>query len=268
MTRRATIVVVVLLTLLLSFRVCTLKLWGENIWLRLYNHQIVKNRYDKTKVPFARVGEALSDDMRMRALRICALCCVLTPSKLNDAYQAFNADQKGGAIYWNQLHPLSEKDATLSEDVQSVQRFARAVAETTTGKTLYPFAFSMWNTFVLKYTGTKGSFGWHYDSEDAEDYRLLFCVDRTSQCGTVEYRNSAGLVEEIDLDVGESYILRGSTTFHRVTNNPGPDDERVMLGFHFSETPEKVSKNLNYFASLAAWRLGPALSVWWNQDAH
>jgi hypothetical protein len=69
----------------------------------------------------------------------------------------------------------------------------------------------------------------------------------------------------VDLDHGQGYLLRGSTTYHRVLNNENEDDERLMLGFHFTEAPRKVTKNLCYFATLTKWRVFPALSVILNQ---
>jgi hypothetical protein len=179
-------------------------------------------------------------------------------SHLNDAYRAFNADSKGGAIYWNDIKPFADENMELYDEIRSVQRFAQNVAENETGKVLYPFEFSMWNVFVLKYTGKKGSFDWHYDSESREDYRVLICVRRTPQCGIVEYYDDRGRVQHID--------LQEATTYHRVTLNANDDDERLMLGFHFSETPNKITKNLCYFSALTRWRLNDVLSVWWNQD--
>jgi len=82
----------------------------------------------------------------------------------------------------------------------------------------------------------------------------------------VEYKNERGETKSIDIQAGQCYILRGSTTFHRVTNNKGENDRRVMLGFHFSKTPNKTTKNLCYFATLTNWSLGPSLQILFNQN--
>lgn len=254
--------------IIILIQICMIRLWHENIWVRIYNHQIVKNIYDQKKKPFTYIGKSLPFDLHERARAVSSMCCALKTSKLNDVYRAFNSDQKGGAIYWNQMKPIVMADETRQADLTALQMYAKAIAEKATGKALYPFKFSMWNAFVLKYTGTKGSFGWHYDSEDAEDYRVLICVSRTGGCGKVEYYDDTGSIQEIDLMTGQYYVLRGSTTFHRVTNNKNKDDERLMLGFHFSERPNKVTRNMCYFANLTNWKFNSVLSVWWNQDQY
>ena len=75
-------------------------------------------------------------------------------------------------------------------------------------------------------------------------------------------------MQTIDLEYGQGYNLRGSTTFHRVLNNEQPDDERLMLGFHFSNKPNKVTKNLCYFSNLTNWEVKDALNVFLNQDKY
>lgn len=169
-------------------------------------------------------------------------------------------------IYWHQLKEFIAEDKELEQSISDVQDFARKFAEEYVGTNLYSFDFSMWNAFVLKYTGTQGSFGWHYDSEDSEDYRVLSCVHKTKTCGKAQYIDEENVVQTVDLEYGQGYILRGSTTFHRVLNNEEPNDERLMLGFHFSETPSKVTKNLCYFATLTNWKIQPALQVFIHQN--
>lgn len=245
-----------------------LKLWDENIWYRIYMHQYVKNRLDLNKIPFIKEGPKLPPDLHQKALHICDKCCTLKPSNLTEKYKAFHADKKGGAIYWNQLKKFVLEDKELEKSISDVKIFAKKFAEESVGTELYSFYFSMWNTFVLKYTGTQGSFGWHYDSEDDEDYRVLFCVYKTKTCGKVQYIDEKNTVQTIDLEYGQGYILRGSTTYHRVLNNEQPDDERLMLGFHFSKKPNKVTKNLCYFSNLTNWEVKDALNVFLNQDKY
>ena len=251
-----------------SIVIASLRLWNENLWYRIWMHQVVKTRYDPTKKPFAHAGPVLPFDIHECARIITSKCCMLKSSKLTDAYRAFNSNRKGGAIYWHQLKPYAESDPYLRECIQRVQRFACEFAESMTQKKLFPFSFSMWNTFVLKYSGMKGSFDWHYDSEDSNDYRVLVCVDRTKTCGHVEIRHANGHIESIELDPGQCYVLRGSTSYHRVTPNQTEDDERVMLGFHFSEQRDKITKNLCYFSTLTGWKLSPALRVFLTQHRY
>lgn len=258
------VVIVGALTLL----VLNLRLWNENLWYRVYMHQYVKTRYDPAKAPFVRTGPRLPAPVLSKAALLAGKCCQLKSSHLTDKYRAFNANEKGGAIYWHQLQPYLEEDPHLKECMLAVQAFAKQWAETTTGKKLHPFAFSMWNCFVLRYTGKKGSFGWHYDSEDPTDCRVLICVDRTATCGAVEFMDEEGETKTVDLEQGQCYMLRGSTSFHRVTHNQSEEDVRLMLGCHFSETPNKTTKNLCYFATLTGWQLSPATRVFLNQHKH
>lgn len=65
-------------------------------------------------------------------------------------YRAFNADNKGGAIYWNDIKPFADENMELYDEIRRVQRFAQHFAENKNGKVVYPFEFSMWNVFVLK----------------------------------------------------------------------------------------------------------------------
>ena len=246
--------------------ILNLKLWNENIWYRIYMHQYVKNRLDFNKKPFIKKGPILSPDLHKKALHVCKKCCTLKANRLTERYKAFHADNKGGAIYWHQLKKFISEDKNLDQSILDLRKFAKKFAEESVGSDLYCFDFSMWNTFVLKYTGTQGSFGWHYDSEDSEDYRVLFCVDKTKTCGKVQYIDEQNVVQTIDLEYGQGYILRGSTTYHRVINNEQPDDERLMLGFHFSKTPNKVTKNLCYFGALTNWELNSVFRTFLNQN--
>lgn len=261
MNRRIIIVCLVIILLL------NIRLWNENLWYRLYIHRL-KDTYDIRKIPFLKKCGTLPPDLYQSALHVSNKCCALKPSPLTQKYKAFHANNKGGAIYWHQLKEFYTLDKNLEVMINNLQNFAKECAENATGKKLYAFKFSMWNVFVLKYTGTQGSFGWHYDHETPEDYRVLFCINRTPTCGRVEYMDEDKKTQSLDLASGEGYILRGSTTFHRVTNNESEDDERLMLGFHFSTKPNKVTKNLCYFSTLTHWQLGPALSILWNQNRY
>ena len=151
-----------------------LKLWNENIWYRIYMHQYARNRLDINKKPFIKTGPKLPPDLHQKAFHICNKCCTLKASILTEKYKAFHADKKGGALYWHDLKKLTLEDKELEQSISDVKKFAKQFAEESVGTDLYSFDFSMWDTFVLKYTGTQGSFGWHYDSEDLDDYRVLF----------------------------------------------------------------------------------------------
>ena len=256
------IVIIIILILILNIR-----LWNENIWYRVYMHQIVKTKYDNQKIPFIQEGPFLPEVLKTDAKRLVSLCCNLKTSSLTKSYNAFDSDSKGGAIYWHDMKKFYT-DESLEKCASNVQEFAREFAEGAVGEKLYPFKHSMWNTFVLNYSGTDGSFAWHYDSETEEDYRVLFCIERTPSVGVVEYKDQQGETRSIDIQSGQCYILRGSTTFHRVTNNHNRDDRRVMLGFHFSKTPNKTTKNLCYFSTLTNWSLGPSLEILLNQDKY
>lgn len=234
-----------------------LTLWGENIWKRLYVHQFVKTRFDRRKVPLVATGFRLSPRLLCMAKMIVARDCSLKPNTLTQMYGALQSDARGGAIYSYDLgHPRGLEDIRLE---------ARTFAQDYLGTPLFSFRFSMWNAFVLKYTGTAGSFGWHYDSEDHEDVRVLVCVTATPTCGTLQYRDEKGEVKTLQLQEGHGYMLRGSTTFHRVTPNHADNDSRVMLGFHFTRSPEKITRNLCYLAALTGCRMDRLLYVWFTQ---
>ncbi len=262
---RLNIVIVIILIIIL---IMNIRLWNENLWYRIYMHQINKNIYDDKKVPFIKKGPLLTDDLKKQSKRLVSLCCNLKTSSLTKSYNAFDSDSRGGAIYWHELKKKYNDDETLQTCAFNVQEFAKQFAEEAVGEKLYPFENSMWNTFVLNYSGTDGSFAWHYDSENEEDYRVLFCIERTHSVGVVEYKDEKGEIRNIDIQAGQCYILRGSTTFHRVTNNQNKDDRRVMLGFHFSKTPKKTTKNLCYFSTLTNWSIGPSLEILFNQDKY
>lgn len=217
-------------------------------------HQVARNRYMAHKRPFVRIGPVMDASMHTDALAICNHCCALRPTKLNDRANVFNSNKSGGAMYWHQLQQ-EVKDSVTLERLRRVQAFALDFAEFACGETLHPFSFSMWHAFILKYAGIKGSFGWHYDSEDEEDVRVLICVARTETCGSVEYIDEDQRVQRIDLECGQCYLLRGSQTYHRVLHNQREEDERLMLGFHFTRTPNKTTRNLCYFGTLTGWKL-------------
>ena len=256
----------VLVILALIVFISNIRLWGMNVWYRIYMHQVVRHRYDKNKIPFIRKGPILPSDLHHDVLQISAHCCNLKTSAVSKKYGSFDSNEKGGAIYWHDLNRVFDSDSYIRQCVLNVQNFAKQFAEKEVGEKLYPFHFSVWNTFVLNYSGKDGSFSWHYDSEDSEDYRVLFCLRRTPTVGEVQYFDEQGEVKSIDLQAGQCYILRGSTTYHRVTNNRNERDSRVMLGFHFSKTANKITKNLCYFATLSGWNIAPSLGVWWNQN--
>ena len=104
-------------------------------------------------------SETSTKDLHQKAFHMCNKCCTLKASMLTEKYKAFHADKKGGALYWHDLKKLTLEDKELEQSISDVKKFAKQFAEESVGTDLCSFDFSMWDTFVLKYTGTQGSFG-------------------------------------------------------------------------------------------------------------
>lgn len=260
---RSRVVVLVILCVIVS----QLRLWDENLWIRLYNHR-KKRRYKPDKNPFVlkftpstrTLAQTVRDILQPK-------CCSLKTSAITRRiHGGFDSDEKGGALYYNHLKALCTQ-----EELTTLHNIRDSVLDDVSkliGKPLYPFRSSMWNVFYLHYSGKKGQFGWHYDHEDATDFRVLVCVDATEGVGAVEYVDSSGNVQSVELTTGEAYILCGSQTYHRVRANKTDNDRRVMLGFHCSTLPGKRTHNICYFANLTGWRFRPALEILWNQERY
>lgn len=241
-----------------------IRLWDENLWIRLYNHR-KKKGYKPERIPFVSKFTPLDGHLVQKVHAIIEpKCCTLKTSAVTRTYGAFDADGKGGALYYNHLTTLctDEELCMLHRLRDSVLNDVSAIL----GKPVYPFRSSMWNVFYLAYTGTQGQFGWHYDHEEKTDYRVLICVDATDGAGAVEFIDSAGAVQSVELATGEAYVLCGSQTYHRVRPNKTDKDRRIMLGFHCSTVPDKSTLNMCYFANLTGWRVLPSLQILWNQQ--
>jgi hypothetical protein len=261
-----------LLILMLSLVVGALcvahvSLWGENLTTRYVVHQ-QKYKFREGLQPFAqKVSVSAPPSTLLAVAAIVDLrCCALRTSPISKAFGAFDSNSNGGVMYYHHLLETCTRDEIAS--LHAFRDLTIQDASTQVGIQLYPFRLSMWNIFVLKYSGTEGSFPWHYDSEDANDLRILVCLHATDGAGEVDFIGASGDVVTIRLRSGEAYVLSGSQTFHRVTPNRCSDDLRVMIGFHCSSVPDKSTLNLCYFASLTKWSATPAPGVLVRQDEH
>ena len=235
----------VLLVLLASVR-----LWGENLWVRVYHHQFRRTRYDRSKRAWLHRLPPLPEALRQQLLALADARTHLQPSVFTARYGAFHSSAAGGATYWNHL----AHDAAAQRTVDCARQWVAGRVQDVVRAPVYAFDFSMWHCFFLKYVGEQGRFGWHYDSEDPDDVRALYCLSASDGAGHVEYIDETGAPAVVALAGGEGYALRGSTTFHRVTPNRGGTDHRTMVGFHFSRTPHKTSRNLCYLGNITGWR--------------
>ena len=256
--------VTILVAVLVVGYIAQIRLWDENIWRRIYVHQS-NNTYRRDLIPFVRKFTPSAPVARAYEL-ISPHCCTLKTSALSRRYGAFDADHRGGALYYNHLQHLLTRSELC--ELAGIRDEMIREASALVGKPLHAFSSSMWNVFYLAYTGTHGKFGWHYDSERATDYRILVCVDATDGAGAVEYIDETGVTRALTLAPGEAYILRGSQTFHRVRPNKSDNDRRIMIGFHCSEEARRTTHNLCYFGNLTGWGVRSAFRVWRNQDVY
>lgn len=186
----------------LAALLCSCRLWGESLVVRAYHHQVVRTRYDPRKAPVIETTRALEPGELAAAKRLAALCCALSPNALSRKYGAFDSDSSGGALYWHQMAPLLTP--ALWADLRAVQGAAGTAASAARRRPM------QWN--VLRYSGTEGSFSWHYDSEDPADCRVLFCTEATAGAGFVEFVDSAGQVRSLAKARGTSFKARRPST--------------------------------------------------------
>jgi hypothetical protein len=227
--------------------VASVQLWGENLWYRMWMHQVYRTHHHASLVPELQRLEAMPPEILEMALRVehgASGCITLEASA--DAYGAMRGDE--GPCFWFHL-----RDTPVAQEALAVRAWVQQQARRFDARATH-FDFSMWHAFILRYAGERGSFGWHYDAEDAGDFRVLYCLQRTPGAGEMQYIAADGEVVTVPLEPGEGYAFRGSQTFHGVSSNALPTDRRVMLGFHFTNEPGKRSLNLCYAGALAGFK--------------
>jgi hypothetical protein len=224
-----------------------------------------KKSYKRGLHPFVIKFKPSVDTSRLGQI-ITPKCCSLKSNHTSKKYGGFDANDKGGAMYFNHLINLCT-DAEMCELLDIRNDLLQNVSALL-GTPLYPFESSMWNVFYLAYSGVDGKFGWHYDHENDTDFRVLVCIEATDGAGAVEYIDAHGHVQSVHLAAGEAYVLKGSQTYHRVRPNTSEDDRRIMVGFHCSTLPHQRTLNLCYFANLTSWKISPALRILMNQDKY
>jgi hypothetical protein len=126
---------------------------------------------------------------------------------MTNAYGA-NTGEGDGPCFWFHLQqmPVARDALTVRTWVhEQALRFDERATQ---------FDFSMWHVFVLRYNRQQGAFCWHYDAEDASDFRVLYCLDRTLSAGEVQYKEADGRITELSLAAGEGYAASRSKVFN------------------------------------------------------
>jgi hypothetical protein len=96
-------------------------------------------------------------------------------TRLNNVTNAYGANtgEGDGPCFWFHL-----RQGPLARDVLALRTWVHQQALRFDQRAVQ-FDFSMWHVFVLRNNGQQGAFGWHYDAEDAGDFRVLYCLERT-----------------------------------------------------------------------------------------
>lgn len=199
-------------------------LWGENIFRRVYHH-LSNNNYNPRKVPLLHT-----------------LCQVLTEEEV--AYLQGLTVEKETALNTTRLSLLvggqysprssiyyNDMDKEMQTKLEDIGNRLIPRLETFVGP--LRLGDSNFRATLLRYEGENAQFGFHYDTEHPDCFRVLVLYEGGGTIPPFCYRDGTGLLQKVHFQVNEGIFFRGTTTHHGVEPSKDPTTKRYMVGFQY-----------------------------------
>lgn len=215
------------------------KLWNENYERRLFHH-IQNSNYDKNKIPIIYKIDKLLNIYFMHIinnLKFPITNGLNTKSKLFSILAGGQYSKKS-SLYFKSF------DKNTQDNLIYIGNIIIPRLEYICGEKL-KLANSDFKATILRYEGKDTGFGWHYDNEPNNCYRVLILIKKVGNIPTFQYKSIYNNTESIKLDIGDAILLKGTQTYHRVKESKDMNSIRWILGFQYvSGTYPKNYKSL------------------------
>ena len=215
------------------------KLWGENIFRRVYHH-LSNNNYDPRRIPLLHKVRQLTDAQVAYLQGLTFENKALNTTKLSLLVGGQYSPK--GSLYFNNM----EKDMqTKMEDMGNsfIPHF-----ETLLGTKLR-LGDSNFRACILRYEGENAQFAMHYDTEHPDCFRTLMLYEG----GIIPpfcYHDGKD-VQKVHFQVKDGILFRGTTTHHGVYPSKDPTTKRYMVGFQYIKKRFRTSRATEFNQSIA-----------------
>ena len=210
------------------------KLWGENIFRRVYHH-LSNNNYDPRRVPLLHKVRQLTDEhvAYLQGLTF-DKDTALNTNKLSLLVGGQYSPRD--TLYFNNM----DKDMQIKlEDMGNsfIPHF-----ETILGTKLR-LGDSNFRAIILRYEGANAQFGFHYDTEHPDCFRTLMLYEGGGIIPPFCYRDGE-CIQKVHFQVKDGILFRGTTTHHGVEPSKDPTTKRYMVGFQYiKEDSDGIEKH-------------------------
>ena len=199
------------------------KLWGENIFRRVYHH-LSNNNYDPRRVPLLHKVRQLTDEhvAYLQGLTF-DKDTALNTTKLS--FLVGGQYSPRSSIYYNDM------DKDMQTKMEEIGNSFLPQFETLLGKKLR-LGDSNFRACILRYEGENAQFGFHYDTEHSDCFRTLMLYDGAGTIPPFCYHDGKD-VQKVHFQVKDGILFRGTTTHHGVYPSKDPTTKRYMVGFQY-----------------------------------
>jgi len=202
-----------------------IKLWGENIFRRVYHH-LSNNNYNPRKIPLLYETRQILTDKQVFYLqgltfeKDTALNTTKWSLLLGGQYSPRDT------LYFNNMD--KELQIKLEEMGNSLIPLFNKVAGTK-----LRLGDTNFRAILLRYEGANAQFGFHYDTEHPDCFRSLILYDGAGTIPPFCYRDSQGDLQKVHFQVKDGILFRGTTTHHGVEPSNDSNTKRYMVGFQY-----------------------------------
>ena len=198
------------------------KLWGENIFRRVYHH-LSNNNYNPRKVPLLHKVKVLTDEQvtYLQGLTF-QKDKALNTTKLSLLVGGQYSPRS--SIYYNDM------DKEMQTKMKEIGNSFLPQFETLLGTKLR-LGDSNFRACLLRYEGANAQFGFHYDTEHPDCFRTLMLYEGGGIIPPFCYRD--GDLKKVHFQVKDGILFRGTTTHHGVEPSKDPTTKRYMVGFQY-----------------------------------
>ena len=212
------------------------KLWGENIFRRVYHH-LSNNNYDPRRIPLLHKVRQLTDEQVTYLQGLTFENTALNTTKLSLLVGGQYSPK--GSLYFNNM------DKDMQTKMEHMGNSFIPQFETILGIKLR-LGDSNFRACILRYEGENAQFAMHYDTEHTDCFRTLMLYEGVGTIPPFCYRDSHGILQKVHFQPKDGILFRGTTTHHGVYPSKDPTTKRYMVGFQYvkAESEQVEEPNL------------------------
>ena len=218
------------------------KLWGERLDRRVLHH-LQRNVYNKNRIPEIYLNQKMYEEDLFYLNKTIFNKIYNHGSKFRiDTLHHSLSYLSGGNYSKKSVIHLQEFDKSTQYNILKIGEKYIPVFEKLINKKLY-LNESNDKCFILRYTGQKSNFDWHYDNEDSSCFRALFLFHKKGDIPDFMYLDKDGKKKKVSLDLGDGLFFKGKYTYHGVDKMESNNSERFMISFQYTTNKNNVHKS-------------------------